>query len=388
MTSRHKKEAQSLSVPAGLVTPTLVVDLDILDRNLAEMAGICKTAGIELWPHAKTHRTVEYGRRQLAAGATGLTVARLEEAEAFAAAGAVHVLVAYPLVGQTKLTRAGLLAQQADLTLATDSLAGARAMGRHFRSLGRTVPAFLIINTGMNRDGVTPQEASSLAHEMSNVEGIRLRGIMTHEGSVYAAENRNDLLDRCQQVAETMVALGHEIGAAAQPLETVSLGASASARLVAMTPGVTQLRPGIYAFNDLGQVALGNASTATCAARVVATVVSSPAPGRALIDAGSKSLSSDGIAGRGAERYPGFGLLADLPGWQLYQLSEEHGWLRWTSDGPPTPLQIGQLVQVVPNHICSVFWNMGVSTGISHGTTIGSWRTIDRNTLRREEQRS
>lgn len=379
MTAVLGEAAQSLPLPAGLVTPALVVDLDILDRNLAEMAAICRTAGVELWPHAKTHRTAEYGRRQMAAGAAGLTVARLEEAEAFSAAGVSRLLVAYPLTGDAKLARASVLVQRSDVTLATDSLAGARAIGRHFAALGSAVPMFLIINTGMNRCGVTPQEAVPLAREMAGVEGIRLRGIMTHEGSVYGAENQADLASRSQQVAAAMVAAGREISAAGLPMETISLGASASARLVAQVPGVTQLRPGIYAFNDLGQISLGNASPATCAARVVASVVSHPTPDRALIDAGSKSLSSDGMPGRGAERYPGYGLLADLPGWELYRLSEEHGWVRWTGKGPPTPLHVGQQVQVVPNHICSVFWNMGVSTGISQGAVVGSWRVIERN---------
>lgn len=380
MTAIHDQEVQSLPVPAGLRTPALVVDLDILERNLAEMAGICAAAGVELWPHAKTHRTVEYGRRQLAAGAAGLTVARLEEAEAFAAAGVARLLVAYPLAGAEKLARAGRLALQTDLTLAADSLAGAQAIGRHFHALGHTVPVFLIINTGMNRCGVHPHEGVALAREMASIAGIRLCGIMTHEGSVYEAENRADLVHRSGQAAEAMTRTGQQIRAACVSLETISLGASASARLVAPVPGVTQLRPGIYAFNDLGQIGLGNATVATCAARVVATIVSHPAPDRALIDAGSKSLSSDRVPGRGLARYPGYGLLADRPGWELYRLSEEHGWLRWTGDGPPYPLQIGERVQIVPNHICSVFWNMGTSTGISQGTVVGDWRIIDRNT--------
>jgi len=372
--------SECLPVPDGLATPQLVVDLDILDANLAEMASVCQAANVELWPHAKTHRTIEYGRRQLAADAAGLTVARLEEAEAFAAAGLTRLLVAYPLAGEARLARASALAQRADVTLATDSLAGARAIGQHFSALGRSAPVFLIINTGLNRCGVTPAEAGPLAHELAGIEGIWLSGIMTHEGSVYSAENPDDLVARSRQVAETMVAAGREIGESRQPLETISLGASASARAVAGVPGVTQLRPGIYAFNDLGQIALGNATAATCAARVVATVVSRPAPDRALIDAGSKSLSSDRAPGHGAKVYPGYGLLADLPGWQLHQLSEEHGWLRFGGDGEPTELQIGQQVQVLPNHICSVFWNMGISTGIRQGAVVGTWRTMERNT--------
>jgi D-serine deaminase-like pyridoxal phosphate-dependent protein len=358
----------------------LVIDLDILDRNLAEMAGLCADAGVELWPHAKTHRTLEYARRQIASGAAGLTVARLEEAEAFAAGGAARrLLVAYPLVGEVKLTRARLLGQRAELTLATDSLAGARAMGAHFAAHDAVQAVFLIINTGMDRCGVAPAEAASLAREIASIEGIRLAGIMTHEGATYNSSDQDDLRGKSQHVAQLMTSAADRIRAAGLALETVSLGASASARAVASAPGVTQLRPGIYAFNDLGQIGLGNAVPPTCAARVVATVVSNAAPDRALIDAGSKSLSHDGAPGPAAARYPGYGLLADLPGWELHRLSEEHGWLRWTGSGQPTPLFIGQQIQIIPNHICSVFWNVGVSVGVRQGVAEGHWRIIDRN---------
>jgi D-serine deaminase-like pyridoxal phosphate-dependent protein len=379
VTAVSQLESQSLAVPAGLDTPALVVDLDILDQNLAEMASLCRAAGAELWPHAKTHRTLEYARRQLAAGATGLTVSRPEEAEAFAAGGARRMLLAYPLVGESKLTRARLVGTRAELTLAVDSLEGARAMGAHFAAYGTATDALLIVNTGMDRDGVTPAEAAPLAHQIAQLDGIRLTGIMTHEGWTYKAESRDDLAARCQLVAEQMASVASEIRAAGHRLDTVSLGASASARAVAGAPGVTQVRPGIYAFNDVGQLALGNATPATCAARVVATVVSHPAPGRAFIDAGSKSLSYDGVPSRAVPGYGGYGLVADLPGWQLQRLSEEHGWLGWTGAGEPPPLTIGQQVQVIPNHICNAFWNVGVSAGIRSGEVEGRWSIIDRN---------
>jgi D-serine deaminase-like pyridoxal phosphate-dependent protein len=371
--------SQSLDVPAGIETPSLVIDLDILDHNLAEMAGLAAAAGVELWPHAKTHRTLEYARRQLAAGAAGLTVSRMEEAEAFAAGGAGNLLLAYPLTGDTKLNRARLLSRRANLTVGTDSLAAARAVGEHFAAYGEQAAVVLIINTGADRCGVTPAEAVPMAREIARIDGVRLTGIMTHEASTYSATDEADLRQRCQTVGELMTATAGQIRAIGLPLETVSMGASASARGVVGTPGVTQLRPGIYAFNDVAQLRLGNATPQTCAARVVATVISHAAPDRALIDAGSKSLSQDAPPGQGPVAEPEYGLLADLPGWQLFRLSEEHGWLRWRGPGEPTPLRVGQLVQVIPNHVCSAFWNIGVSTGIRGGEAEGTWRIIDRN---------
>jgi D-serine deaminase-like pyridoxal phosphate-dependent protein len=360
-------------------TPALVVDLDILAANLAEMAGICRDAGVELCPHAKTHRTVEYGRMQIAAGASGLTVARLEEAEAFAAGGVGRIIVAYPLIGAGRLRRASALAERARLTLAADSLDGARALGEHFAALGRTAEIYLIIDSGLRRCGIDPADAGPMAAAIGAMPGISLRGVLTHEGSTYQASGPADLVARSQAAAALMVGAAQAARAAGAPAGTVSMGASASARVAARAPGVTQVRPGIYAFNDLGQIALGNATAASCAVRVLATVVSHPAPDRALIDAGSKSLSQDSVSGLGAARFPGFGQLADLPGWQLHTLSEEHGWLRWGGSGPPEPLSIGQQVQVLPNHVCTVFWGLGESTGIRDGSVAGRWRTIDRD---------
>jgi D-serine deaminase-like pyridoxal phosphate-dependent protein len=370
---------ESFEIRDEIETPALVVDLDVVLRNLREMAGLCRAAGVELCPHAKTHRTVEYGRLQIAEGASGLTVARLEEAEAFAAGGIGRIIVAYPLIGPGKLRRASALAGRAALTLAADSLDGARALSEHFAGLGQTAGVFLIVDSGQGRDGVVPADAGPLGREIGALGGIRLRGVMTHEGHTYEAAGPQDLIGRSHAAARAAVSAAEAIRAHGQPVETVSMGCSASARLVAGEPGITQVRPGIFTFNDLGQISLGNATPATCAVRVLATVVSHAAPDRAIIDAGSKSLSHDTAAGHGAERFPGFGRLADLPGWRLHELSEEHGWLHWVDDGPPRPLSVGQRVQIMPNHVCTAFWNMGESVGLRDGSVIARWRTIERS---------
>ena len=371
--------SQSFEIRGEIETPSLVVDLDILVRNLREMTRLCQAAGVELYPHAKTHRTPEYARLQMAEGASGLTVARLEEAEAFAAAGVNRLIVAYPLIGAGKLRRASALAARSEVTFATDSLEGARALGRHFASLGQLADVYLIIDSGMGRCGIDPEDAGAVGSAMGGIEGIRLRGVMTHEGQTYEANGPEDLVGKSQSVAALMVAAAESVRAIGTPIETVSMGASSSARVVAGAPGVTQVRPGRYAFNDMGLIALGVATAASCAVRVCATVISHSAPGRALIDAGSKSLSHDGLSGRGSEHFPGFGQLADLPGWQLHKLSEEHGWLRWVGSGPATPLTIGRRLQILPNHVCTAFWNLGESIGIRDGDVVGRWSTIKRD---------
>jgi D-serine deaminase-like pyridoxal phosphate-dependent protein len=363
---------------AAVDTPALLVDMDIFEANLAEMATIVRGAGIDLVPHVKTHRTVDFGLKQLELGANGVSVATMDEAEAFVRAGARRIVYAYPLVSEAKIHRALRLSTHTDLTVATDSLEGASAIGRIFAAAGLRAQTYLIVDSGLHRCGVAPSDAIAIAIEISLIAGIELTGIMTHEGSVYGSPDADQLRENSLAVARQMVETAESIRSVGIPLRTVSLGASASVRTVATFPGVTEVRPGMYAFNDLAQIGVGTATPETCAARVLATVVSHPAFDRAYIDAGSKSLSKDAPPGIGAAKFPGYGRVVDHPGWQIVALSEEHGWLRWTGDGSPTVLNIGQQVQVIPNHICTVFSSLGESIGLRDGTIVGRWNTIPR----------
>ncbi len=357
-----------------VATPGLVVDLAVLDRNLDEMAGIAADAGVELYPHAKTHRMAEIGRRQIARGAHGLCVAKLGEAEAFAAAGVKRLFVANPIVGPQKAARALALSRRVDLLLATDSADAARSIGPTFAAAGATARVMLAIDSGLGREGVTPAQAPDIAAAVSAVPGIELVGIYTHEGTTYSAKDGPDLTGKAQAAARLMVGVAESIRARGIALPIVSLGASASAREVAHVPGVTQIRPGIYAFNDVGQIALGNATLETTAIRVIATVVSHPEPGRACIDAGSKSLSTDLVpASAHRDEYPGMGLLVNAPGWIIERMSEEHGWLRWHGTGEPTALPVGTRLEIVPNHVCMAFAMLRRASVVEGGTITTSW---------------
>ena len=368
----------AFSIPADIDTPALVVDYSVLQTNLREMARLCQAAGVMLYPHAKTHRTVAYGRLQIVAGARGLTVATLDEAEAFADGGIERLIIAYPLVGAAKLKRALRLASRVDVTLVADSLEAAEALGVVFRTAGQTANLLVLIDSGLRRCGVEPSEAADFATKIARVQGIQLTGILTHEGDVYEAKSHAELIERSRAAAAIMRRSAANVRAGGVDIHTISMGASASARTVVTEADVTQLRPGIYAFNDLGQIALGNATPDSCAARVVSTIISHPSPDRACIDAGSKTLSNDGLGPLGTKIYPGYGLVVDVPGWQLHRLSEEHGWLRWIGDGPPTRLTIGQRVQIIPNHICPVFSSCGSSYLIERGELLARHSVIRR----------
>jgi D-serine deaminase-like pyridoxal phosphate-dependent protein len=370
-----------IAVPREVETPALVIDLDIFEANLEEMQGIARDAGVGLLPHTKTHRTPTLAMMQLAHGATGLTAATVDEVEALVGAGAEFVFLAYPLVGDAKIRRILALPESGRVRVATDSLEGARAIATRFAEQGRVAELALIIDSGLHRVGVEPQDAPALGAEIGRLEGVRLCAVMTHEGSVYGADDDAALVAAADRAAALMVDTAAAISTRGPKIETVSLGASCSAREVATRPGVTEIRPGIYAFNDLGQVGLGLVDPSRCAARIEATVVSHPVPDRACIDAGSKTLSRDLPPGaRPRELYPGYGVLIGLPGWQISMMSEEHGWLRWVGDGTPTPLEIGRRVQIIPNHICTAFSSAGQSVGLRGGEVVGVWRVLARAT--------
>lgn len=357
-----------------VATPGLVLDLAILDHNLDEMAAIARSAGVELFPHAKTHRMAEVGLRQVAHGADGLCVAKLGEAEAFAAAGIKRLFVANPIVGADKAARALKLSESVDLILATDSVAAATSIGGTFAAAGTTARVMLAIDSGLGREGVGPDGATDLAVEISAVPGIELVGIYTHEGTTYGATDEPDLAARARAVGTFMVGVANAIRARGIALPIVSMGASASAREVAHVPGVTQIRPGIYAFNDVGQIALGNATLGTTAIRVIATVVSHPDPERACIDAGSKAMSADLVpASAHREDFPGNGLIVNAPGWIVEKVSEEHGWLRWRGAGEPYPLPVGMRLEIVPNHVCMAFAMLRRAHLVENGRLIGHW---------------
>jgi D-serine deaminase-like pyridoxal phosphate-dependent protein len=243
-----------------------------------------------------------------------------------------------------------------------------------FAAAGATARMMLAIDSGLGREGVAADQAAAVAAAVHALPGVELVGIYTHEGTTYGAKDHPDLASRAKAAGAFMVGVAETIRGRGVPLPIVSLGASASAREVAHVPGVTQIRPGIYAFNDVGQIALGNASLETTAIRVIATVVSHPDPERACIDAGSKSLSTDLVpASAHRDAFPGMGLIVNAPGWVIEKMSEEHGWLRWHGQGAPMPLPVGTRLEIVPNHVCMAFAMLRRASVVENGQVVAHW---------------
>ena len=228
------------------------------------------------------------------------------------------------------------------------------------------------VDSGLHRAGLAPNDVPGFVRDLVTLPALDFRGILTHEGHAYTVEDPAAREAVAHDVGDLMAGMAAELAAQGTPAEIVSTGASPTASQAAR-PGVTEIRPGSYAFHDATQVRLGVVGMERCAVRVLATVVSHAAPDRALIDAGSKALGADVIRNwRDGDPWR-HGIVIGHPGWDLFALSEEHGWLRWIGEGPPTPLAIGETIQVLPVHVCAVFHVMGSSHAVEDGRLVGHW---------------
>lgn len=344
-------------------TPALLIDAPRLRANVEAMAAAAREGGVALRPHAKTHKMVEVAALQLEAGAAGLTVAKLGEAEVFVDGGCADILIAYPLIGDTKLERLAALARRARVAVALDSLEVARAIAE----AGADVRVRIEVDTGQHRAGVAPDGVSALAREVAAL-GLRVEGVMTHEGQAYGAD---DLAAATRDAAAQM-----RDAAACLRDPVVSLGSTPTARFAAREPGVTEIRPGTYVFHDRTQIAHQAATPNDLAAFVLATVVSRPAPDRAVVDAGTKVLSSDRLNAPGAPI--DFGAI-DETGWPLVRASEEHGVV---ATPPNAPIAIGDQVRIVPNHVCPVVNLFDEAVIVDGDREIDRWRVAARGLSR------
>ncbi len=334
-----------------LDTPALVLGLDKMEANLKEMADIARDAGVKLRPHTKTHKSPYLAKLQLEYGASGITVAKLGEAEVMADAGIKDICIAYPICGEIKLSRLKRLLEKADISISLDSVEVAKGISVVGEEIGRQIPVLLKINIGLNRCGVLPgEEALALARQIAPLPGVNLVGILTHEGQVLSKERSLEgVKGSAIEAGEGMVKTADLLCSRGIDIREVSVGSTPTARYIAYVPGITEIRPGTYIFNDLNEITCGVVTEDACAVTVLVTVVSIPADDRAIIDAGSKTLSSDPLAHK--ER-PGFGYIKGHPDITVDHMTEEHGILHLKN--ARKNLSIGERLEIIPNHICPV----------------------------------
>lgn len=328
-----------------LDTPSVLLDLDRLERNIERMSAIAKDAGVALRPHAKSHKLPEIAELQLNAGAVGLTVAKLGEAEVFIDHGVDDVFVAYPLWGATKWQRLCDLAARARISVSLDSHEAVAGLAQVASAHGLEIPVRVEIDTGFHRCGVPDAEAAvALARRIEATPGVVFDGLMSFAGQSYDQRSRAEIDGIATHDAQLLLDATRAMRQAGLSVPTVSAGGTPTARQIAVTPGITEIRPGSYALSDRDQAAFGWASLDDCALTVLTAVVSRPSPTRAVVDAGSKTFSSDGSFQDG-----NFGIDLEHPGLRIRAVTEEHGML----DVPPSvELPLGDRLRVIPNHGC------------------------------------
>jgi D-serine deaminase-like pyridoxal phosphate-dependent protein len=350
-------------LPEGLDTPAVVVDLDVVEGNIARLATEMRERGVSLRPHAKTHKSIEIGKMQLAAGAGGLTVGTLGEAEVMADAGIRDLFIAYPLwASDAKAPRLRALHDKVDLIVGVDSEAGAQALAKAVDGSGRRLRVAVEVDSGGHRTGVgDPRDAARVA-SAALAAGLEVVGVFTHGGHGYVPGDR-------EKAAGEEVA---SLGAAQQALREagidaamVSAGSTPTAAFSARG-AVTEERPGTYVYGDRMQVLLGTCTGAEVALFVAATVVSNAVPGRIVIDSGAKALTKDR-----ADWLEGHGAIPALPGAVIRSLYDYHAVVE-VPDGMARP-SVGEVLAVVPNHVCPVVDLVDSFVVSRGGRLVGHW---------------
>ena len=327
-------------------TPALVVDLDVLDANLHRVAEYTREHGLRLRPHTKTHKSTRIGRRQLEEGAAGLTVAKVSEAEVMLGAEPADLLVAFPIIGHTKLERLMEVAKRTRVTVALDSMQAARQLSDAARAAQLEIGVLAEVDVGLGRVGVSPGEPLlSLAHGISKLPHLSFEGITFYPGQVKDLDEAG--LRAFAQVGELLHAILCDFKTAGIRLKVVSGGSTPTLYHSHELGGLTEIRPGTYVYNDVNTVRSGACAPEDCAATVLATVVSTARPGQMIVDGGSKTFSSDRLASSSEVT---FGHVVEAPGARFHKMNEEHGYIDITH--AEREFAIGDRVHIVPNHIC------------------------------------
>ena len=333
-----------------LDTPFLWVDLDIMESNIAHLAGTFRDLGVGWRPHTKGIKVPEIAHALIASGAIGMTCAKQSEAEVLASAGIDSILIANQIVPRGKIARLAFLQRQADVMVAVDHLDNAKDISNAAERAGFRIGVLVEVNIGMNRCGTLPGSPTvELARQIADLPGIELRGLMGWEGHVVDMADREEKERACVRAIESLVHTADMARSHGLELPIVSCGGSGSYTITAKVPGVTEIQAGGAVFGDVTYAKWG--ATTQCALHIQATVTSRPSPSRAMVDAGFKTMSGDVSMPE----------VVGLPGVTLTGLDAEHGYLTIENDD----------VQVRPGDRVNFHVGYGDSTVFLHDTLVG-----------------
>jgi len=327
-----------------LDTPALIIDLDIMERNLRRVADYSKAHGLRLRPHTKTHKVPAVGRRQLDSGAVGLTVAKVGEAEVMLGANPPDLLLAYPVFGPSKLARLMEVAKKTRITVALDSIGLAQQLSDAARAAQVEVGVLAEVDVGLNRVGVSPgPELIELARGIERLPYLRLEGIDFYPG--YIKDTGPHGAEQIRKLSELVQCILDDFRREGIAVRIVSGGSTPSLYHSHEVRGLNEIRPGTYVYNDVNTVASGACTFDDCAASVLVTVVSTARPGQIIVDGGSKTFSSDTAAPPSVH-----GRVVEDPECAFHRLNEEHGYIDITR--ARRDFAVGDRLHIIPSHVC------------------------------------
>lgn len=358
-----------------LETPALLIDLDVMEGNLKKLADYGQKHRLRVRPHTKTHKIPALGRKQLDLGAAGLTVAKVGEAEVMLAAQPPELLVAYPVVGEKKLDRLAQVAGKTNVTVSLDSETVARQLSDAAARSGQEIGVLAEVDVGLGRVGVPPGETLlQLVQQIDKLPGLRFEGIAFYPGHIRRMDEEGE--QALKNLAQTLGRILEDLKKAGFEAKIVSGGSTPTLFHSHRVPGLNEIRPGTYIFNDRNTVLAGAATFEECAASILVTVVSTAKTGQMIIDGGSKTFSSDGPA---AGTETSYGRLIQAPDAVFTKMNEEHGYVDLRRAGKK--FNVGEKVRVIPNHVCVAMNLHECVYGIRGDQVEQTWRVEGRGKL-------
>lgn len=333
----------------SLDTPAVLIDMDIVERNIKNMLDGAAAAGLSHRPHIKTHKCVELAQMQIGAGATGITCAKLEEAEIMADAGIENILVAYPLIGEIKWKRyAALHAVSPGLLTIVNSFIGAKGLSDAALQGGTVFDVLIEVDGGTSRGGIAPGlPVLAFADSLKDLKGVRICGLMYYPGANYKEHDDAGIIAATERERNDVIGTARLLTYHGYDMSVLSGGNSVSSKFPGYLVGLTEIRAGNYIFNDCQQLYFDRVTEDDCALSVLATLVCKTGPNTAILDAGTKILSSDVFHGTDF----GYGRVCGHREITITGLNEEHAFIR-SSD--PLPFEVGDKIRIIPNHACVV----------------------------------
>ncbi|MGB9813814.1 MAG: alanine racemase [Thermovenabulum sp.] len=332
-----------------LPTPASLVDLDKLEKNLREMADLCRENKKQLWPMVKTHKSTQIAKMQLDFGAKGFLVGTIDEAEKLVECGFKEIMYAYPVASKENIERILSLAKNAHVILSFDGKEAASKVEEACSKIGLYIEYLIIIDSGLHRFGVAPEKAPELVTELKEFNHLKFKGIATHPGHVYAKTSIDEVKAVAEEEAQALHIALKYLEKEGFTVDIIATGSTPTAAFAAKDDKINILRPGNYVFYDAIQVALGIVPEERCALTVLATVIAHPREDMIIIDAGSKCFGLDKGA-HGVSLTTGYGIVKGHPELIIESLSEEVGKVRITRN---TNVKVGDKIEVIPNHACS-----------------------------------